>query len=177
MAKFFKTRIVGGAKVQAGLLNLIPGARDRLREVIQAKAEEIANRARSNLSGGVLNKRSGYLFRSMKSKIIETDTKLIGQAFNNAPHAHLWEQGWGGKVIDVKAHIRRVKNSGLSKAKFRKIRRNKIERPSNGIAEVKAHDRKVPRQQKSFLKVALDEIRNSVYNSIRAAMFGIDKTL
>jgi hypothetical protein len=168
MAKLFNSRFVGAERLHS-LTDFDESIRAKLAQVIEAKARELLSGMRSKVSGGVLHVRKGRLLNSLDMQTYETANGPGARIFSRWYIARFYEQGFGGKTFDVKGHVRRVKARNVrAKVLNEKTGKTSNRKAGQGIAFVKAHNRNIPRTQKSFMKSTLEQHRAE----IRSAMLG-----
>lgn len=71
--------------------------RGRLRTVVVRDTQALADLVRSNLSGGVLNVRSGALLASIKSEMVENATSIFGRVYSRGV-VYAAIQEYGGRT-------------------------------------------------------------------------------
>jgi phage gpG-like protein len=126
----------------------------RLRDVLAAEVERIglklaAHVKADKLSGQVLNVRSGRLRRSITARTEVEGSKVIGIVGTNVEYAAFHEYGFQG-TEGVREHFRRCK--------------------SGKVAAVRAHERKVDYPAHSFLRSALEDMKDEIKGRIGAAV-------
>lgn len=117
----------------------------------------LRDRVDGNLSGGVLNARSGALRASLAASLGQAGGLSVGVSAS-APYAAFQEYGFRGSE-SVRAHLRR-----MSQAFGRPIR------PVQ--AQVRPYSRAVDYPAHSYLRSALAEMSNEIQGGIEAAVAG-----
>jgi len=139
-------------------LAALPGKADSaLRETAADLMARLRDRVSDNLSGGVLNARSGALRASLAASLDQAGG-LVARLTAYVPYAAFQEYGFGGGE-SVRAHLR------LQTQAF-----GKPIRPME--AQVRAYDRQVDYPAHSYLRSALAEMSADIRNSIEAAIAG-----
>jgi hypothetical protein len=139
-------------------LAALPGRAD---DAIGAVSVDLAGRLRAiaerNLSGDVLNARSGKLRESLAASV-DLTSRIAATVTADTPYAAFQEYGFDG-VETVRAHLRRQ-----AEAFGRAIR--PVE------AAVRAYDRRVDYPAHSYLRSALAELAPDIRAAIAAALDG-----
>lgn len=77
--------------------------RGRLRTVIVRDTKDLAALVRSNLSGAVLNTRSGRLLNSLKNEMVENAASVYGRVYSQGvPYAGIQERGGQTKPHEIR---------------------------------------------------------------------------
>jgi hypothetical protein len=171
VAKFFSSRIVGAERIRT-LLKLEESVVARVRAVVEDKAQEVLSRAKARASGQVLRVRKGRLLRSLQMKTYESEAGPGAKVFSRWYIARFYEEGFGGKTVQVKPHTRRVKSRDVRERVQGENGKTRRKRVAQGIGFVKQHDRTIPRVQRPFLRPSLDEMRPSIRRAFAAAVKG-----
>ena len=146
----------------AGLQGSIHAALLKKTHVLALKLE--AKNKNEKLNGGVLNRRTGALSRSIASDVIDEGSRIIGEVFSSGDvkYAAFWEFGFSG-TENVKAHVRQI-----TMAFGKPI-------PATAV-NVKAHTRQVDQAARSFLRSSLKEMKDEIVSGLTAAVNeGIEK--
>lgn len=142
------------------------GARGEIQQGIGRIALKLLVKVKSmKLSGQALNVRTGKLRRSINLRIEDNGPEISGIVGTNVEYAAIHEFGFKGEV-SVKAHLRMLRTA--SKFSLRKVKGQSIGvyrktrgKLTGGVATVKAHIREVNLPERSFLRTALAELKNS----------------
>jgi hypothetical protein len=139
-------------------LAALPGRAD---DALRAASVGLAGRLRAiterNLSGDVLNARSGKLRDSLAARV-DLTRRIAATVTADTPYAAFQEYGFDG-VETVRAHLRRQ-----AEAFGRAIR--------PVTASVRAYDRRIDYPAHSYLRSALAELAPDIRTAIAAALDG-----
>ena len=86
---------VDASRVVAKIDRIDASTRTALRGAIVSITRELTARVQAKLSGGVLNYRSGALYRSIKANLVENPTSIYGRVYSDGsvPYARIHEYG------------------------------------------------------------------------------------
>jgi hypothetical protein len=132
---------------------------DKADSALRAAAADLVARLRDrvdgNLSGGVLNARTGAL-RALLAAGLAQDGGIAATVSASAPYAAFQEYGFSGSE-SVRAHLR--------------LRAQAFGRPIRPVeARVRAYSRQVDYPAHSYLRSALADLSSDISNGISAAV-------
>lgn len=110
-----------------------------------------------NLSGKVLNKRTGTLARSIDQFVEQRGGRISGVVNTNVAYGRAHEYGFSG-TVSVRAHLRQMTH----------VFGNVLPEPMTVL--VRAHNRKMNLPERSFLRSALREMQPEIAAEIRTAV-------
>lgn len=140
------------ATLKLGRLN--QQTRTALRGVIVQLTQALANLVRGKLSGGVLNRRSGRLYNSIQSQLIENTTSIYGRvSTHGVPYAAIHE--FGGVI----------KHPGSSKFQA-------WQGPGGWVYTHMTRPHDIPIPQRSYMRSSLSEMQAEVVERMTAAVRG-----
>lgn len=140
------TTVHGAEVVEKRLAQLPKGLRAELRREVSKLAFRVTDTAVANVSGRLLNRRTGALAGSIDPRVTEDAsgiTAIISAGGVAAKYAGVHEYGFHGSE-SVKAHMRRIKQAWGRPIEPREVR-------------VSAHTRAVNVTEKAYLRGALRE--------------------
>jgi len=154
--------VVTGDKEVAGYLRSVPNRiRGRLRDELTRIAIDLQSRVvDEKLNGGVLNRKTGKLSRSIQEVVIEDRKAIAGFVWSNmgAPsYASFWEFGFSGNQT-VRNHLR--------------LQTKCFGRPMDPPREVTVNTftRQVDSPARSFLRSSLAEMKDSILNRMDSSV-------
>lgn len=150
-----QTTVVGAERVRLQLGTEIPNtALSRLRAVIRGLGYELQRNVQTDkLSGGVLNRRSGRLARSINTSFSSTPTSETASVGTSLSYGRIWE------VTGSKAFVIVPKNK---KALFWPSARHPVKRV--------LHPAQAPRP---FLAPALEELGPRIRSELESVVLGL----
>ena len=148
--------IVGAEAVTLRLQSAPERVRAAVRNEVQRLGLELQRLVKeSQLTGQALHVRTGRLRRSVNLQATANGSEITASVGTNLVYGRFWELGFDG-VEQVREHTRRSSGGKGSAA----------------AALVRAHERRVHAAPRPFLQPALEQIRPSVAERIRAAVEG-----
>ncbi len=118
--------------------------REAVRAEVVSLTKQLAQQVRANLSGKVLNMRSGRLYNSITNEMIEDTTSIIGEvATRGVPYAAIHEYGGVIKHPGSNKFQAWMGAAGMVYTHF-----------------TRAHD--IPIPERSYMRSALAEMRDSI---------------
>ncbi len=140
-----------------------------VRAALAAKADALAQSlyttvVDANLSGGVLNMRSGALRSSIRAQVVQQDAKVDASIFSDGSVSHAAIQEYGGKtaaheILPDKARIVAFLVGG--KTAFAR----RVQHPGSAIPE------------RSYLRSALDDQGGNILQTFQDAVFDLAQQL
>jgi hypothetical protein len=153
--------VVGADKLVAKFENYSAKLHTELKRTMEYIVQYLAEYCRTNkLSGQVLHRRTGTLSRSIRGTVDDQTSRIIGtvtsRSKGNSPleYAGFWELGFQGQE-NVRAHMRRNANGGMS--------------------SVREHVRNVNQAARPFLKPTRDENVGFVQEQMRAVLTKVNQ--
>lgn len=136
------------AKIIQHFQSLPDDLRRNLRPEVVSLTRQLARLVREKLSGAVLHKRSGKLFDSIKSEMVETPSELYGRVYSSGvPYAAIHE--YGGVTSPHQIVAKNAKSLAFmlgGQMRFFKM----VNHPGSKIPE------------RSYLRSSLDEMRDEI---------------
>lgn len=129
----------------------------RQADIIRKLSDNIVNNIKKNqLSGQKLNKVTGALQNSIKSRMIASNGRITAEVYTNYRLAIMYEDGYNG-VIKVKEHFEK---------------RNKVFNRSTPTYNrfVPAHTRRVNFKARNFMKEEFEKSRQDIIDKITLSM-------
>jgi len=126
------------------------------------------------LSGQVLRARppGGHLRRSIHPEISGSDTSVIGTVGTNVEYAAIHEYGFNG-IENVRAHLRRIKSQRLILKSGKYSKRSWAVPKSQGMVQVRAHERHMVMPERSFMRTALNEMKPEILAEFEKAIMDV----
>ena len=150
--------ILGGDALADRLAALPDAARQGLARALTRVSLDLVAAAQRNLSGAVLQSRSGALRASITADVAEEGGTVAMTVGSDLPYAAFQEYGFAG-VETVSAHLRTIREA--------------FGRPLRGGEKriaVRAYSRKVDYPAHSFLRSALAELQPELMDAVAAAL-------
>ncbi|HTZ79048.1 MAG TPA: HK97 gp10 family phage protein [Stellaceae bacterium] len=150
--------ILGGDALADRLAALPDAARQGLARALTRVSLDLVAAAQRNLSGAVLQSRSGALRASITADVAEEGGTVAMTVGSDLPYAAFQEYGFAG-VETVSAHLRTIREA--------------FGRPLRGGEQriaVRAYSRKVDYPAHSFLRSALAELQPELMDAVAAAL-------
>jgi len=136
-------------------LDRLPAAvRSQLRPAVIRTTQMVANQVIHNLSGAVLNKRTGRLISSLRQEMRESPTEIYGRVWMDmavAPYARIHE--YGGTI----------KHPGSNKFQA-------WQGPTGWVYTHRTRPHDIPIPERSYLRSALDTMRDQVVAELTRAV-------
>ena len=107
-----------------------------IEELMKEKRKTLKSIVLRKLNGEVLNKRTGELYKSIRSNTFVNSKEIKIVLNTDCKYANIHEYGFNG-LVSIMAHERKTKN---------------------GLVSVKAHSRFMKIPERSFLRTSLKEI-------------------
>jgi len=123
-----------------------------IRGEVTSLTQELAARVRENLTGRVLNRRSGALLNSIRSERVEDTLTLYGRVYSDGSVKYARIHEYGGTIDHPGS--------------------DKFQAWQNGGAWVYTHrtrPHKIPIPQRSYMRSALDEMKDAIVARLTAA--------
>jgi hypothetical protein len=87
-------REVGGDRIDVYLSNAPAAYLEVKKQALEVSVNLLYDRVRSNLDGGILKKKSGELYDSIRKEVIViSDTSVRGRVWSDSPKASILERG------------------------------------------------------------------------------------
>ena len=142
--------IIGGEELLVRLAGIGDTVRSTLARTVQEAAIKLqATIKEDKLSGQVLNVRTGRLRRSINQRVEASGSRVMGYVGTNVEYARFHEYGYRG-TMTIRDFMRRSKSGKESL--------------------VRGHTRKVNLPARSFMRSALDEMRDEIASGIARAV-------
>ena len=153
---------VENAEAVVAHVDAMPG---KMRAALQRAVREAAMKLlthvkQDKLSGQVLNVRTGNLRRSINQRVDVSGDSVIGTVGTNSVYGAFHEYGFHG-VENVREHMRRRAGQMKGAGKAKK---------GEGDILVRAHERHVDYDGRSFLRSALDDMAADIAGRIETAV-------
>lgn len=133
-----------------------------LYNTIQKLGIELTNNIKSSkLTGQALNVKTGRLRNSIHSKTVEENDNIVATISTNVKYAAIHEYGFNGSET-IKAHTRRITQVY-----------GKPISPKTII--INSFNRQVNLPERSFMRSALDEMRDKIINELNSAVVRASK--
>jgi hypothetical protein len=150
-------RVTGIEAVEAGFDLAAEQVRWDLKLAVERASDRILQDARANVTGRILDKRTGRLADSLGSIHRETESSVYAKVGTDWYIGRFWERGFNGDQ-QVRAHLRAIKNGGRFDLK-RITRSGKVritKSYATGATTVGAHRRRVDGSPRPWLRPALE---------------------
>lgn len=135
---------------------------DKLRVVVAQKAQQLAERAKTKVPGRLSSK--------ITVKDIDNNYGIKGVIANKWYVARFFELGYGGKPHRVSGYTRRVSSRDVRGKVADAKGRMRTKLLAKGFANVKTHNRTLPRIHRPFLSAALEEMRLDIRSAMEQAV-------
>lgn len=153
-----KGTIIGSEKITARFREIDQKALPKLTAKIQKVVIQLqAKVIKDKLSGQVLKVRSNNLRSSIHQEVSTNGNTIVGKVGTNVEYAAFHEYGFNG-TQNVKEHLRNIKIA------FGKP----LKKPK--LVTVRAHGRKVDYPEKSFLRSAMEDMKDEIMVAMTEGM-------
>jgi len=128
--------------------------------IVRETADRVRDIITNELSGGVLNRRTGRLYGSIMQDLQRDSAHLWARIGVTDYIGRFWERGFRGDQ-HVRSHLRAIK-TGSRLEVIKTTRRGTIRRVRvfrTGATVVKEHDRTVDGAARPFLSPAIEQVR------------------
>lgn len=144
---------VDASRVVTRLERIDAATRTALRGAIVSITRDLTARVLAKLSGGVLNYRTGALYRSIKANLVENPTSIYGQVFSDGsvPYARIHE--YGGTI----------QHPGSSKFQA-------WQGPAGWVFTHFTRPHPIPIPERSYLRSSLAEMQNDIVARLTIAV-------
>lgn len=162
MSIAISTEVQSAERVVASLDMLDNEVRRGMYRAIERTAADVSAIVRSNLSGVVLNVRTGRLLGSLSTEFRQSQASASARVGVGWYVGRFWEKGFRGQQ-EVQAHRRATRlGSRLEVIRQTRSGRTKVVRTyETGAAEVRAYTRSTDGRARPFLSPALAAVRGA----------------